>query len=306
MSDIIKKDPTNIDDGFAGWTDNVEGSERPQGAGVIQGVKIKFGNDATWLERDDNEMPPNLELVAVAIGRYVQRWQDQQPIETIPIASEQPFPDIEAMNEKVPRKEWTDGPDGKPRGPYQACSVVYLVNLNTMDRYSFPAPTVTIGSSIAVRELRDKIMWMRRLRGLNTYPVVVLSDTFFPTRFGGRQRPHFKIVRWIRLDGEGGQVEALPPPTAKERQPDMFAKSADEPAQQTTSQSDLPLNEVKEPSLAEELNDKIPDFESEKAESPKAAAQPLPNPRRNHKKPPAKTSAKKPPPKRASNILDAG
>jgi hypothetical protein len=295
MSDIIKKDPTNIDDGFAGWTDNVEGSERPQGAGVIQGVKIKFSNDATWLERDDNEMPPNLELVAVAIGRYVQRWQDQQPIETIPIASEQPFPDIDAMNEKVPRKEWTNGPDGQPRGPYHACSVVYLVNLNTMDRYSFPAPTVTIGSSIAVRELRDKIMFMRRLRGPNAYPVIVLSDTFFPTRFGGRQRPHFKIVRWISHGGEGGQVEALPPPTSKERQPDLFAN---EPAQQTTSQADLPLNK---PSLAEEMDDEIPDFESEKAES--AAATPLPNPRRDFKKP-AKTGAKKPPSKRS--VLDAG
>jgi hypothetical protein len=60
---------------------------------------------------------------------------------------------------------------------------------------------------------------------------------------------------------------------------------------------------VKEPSLQEELNDEIPDFGNENAESPRAAAPSLPNPRRNLKKP-AKTSAKKSPPKRS--ILDAG
>jgi hypothetical protein len=48
------------------------------------------------------------------------------------------------------------------------------------------------------------------------------------TRFGGRYRPHFEIVRWVRLGGEGGDVEALPPP-----------------AHPTTSQPELPLKEVK-------------------------------------------------------------
>ena len=86
----------------------------------------------------------------------------------------------------------------------------------------------------------------------------------------------------------------------------MFAKPADEPAPQTTSRSDLPLNEIKEPSLAEEMDDEIPDFESEKAESLKVSAPPLPTPRRNLKKP-VKTGAKKPLPKRRPpNILDAG
>jgi hypothetical protein len=64
------------------------------------------------------------------------------------------------------------------------------------------------------------------------------------------------------------------------------------------------LNEVKEPSLAEDMDDEIPDFGNENAET-KAAASPLPNPRRNLEKPPAKTGAKKTSSKR-SNILDAG
>jgi hypothetical protein len=158
-----------------------------------------------------------------------------------------------------------------------------------MDKYTFP--TGTTGGRIAIRDLREKTMWMRRVkRDPNVCAVVLLSDTFMNTKWGGRQRPHFKIVRFVSLGSESGQVEALPPPP------------------QTTSQSDLPLNEVKEPSLAEEMNDEIPDFGNENAESPKeAAAPPLPNSRRNLKKSAAETGAKKSPPQRSpSNILDAG
>jgi hypothetical protein len=292
-NDVVKKDPTSIDN-FAGWDDGVEGDDRPQGAGIIQGNLIKFTNEAMWVTRDGDELSADLELVAVDVGRVVQKWSDGQPVETIILEPHQKFPDVEEMNEKVPKKEWVEGPDGNMRGPWQAQHILYLLDPKTMDKFTFP--TGTVGGRIGIRELVDKTTWMRRLRGPNVYAVVLLSDTFMNTKWGGRQRPHFKIVRWVSLGSEGGQVEALPPPTSKERQPDLFAN---EPAQQ--SQSDLPL--IKEPSLAEEMDDKIPDFESEKAESPKAAAPPLPTPRRNPKKP-AKTSTRKPPPKR--NVLDAG
>jgi hypothetical protein len=289
MSDIIKKDPTSID-GFGGWEDGVEGDDRPEGAGIIRGNLVKFSNEAAWVLRDGDELTADLELVAVDIARVVQKWFDQQPVETIILQPHQKFPDIKKMNEETPKEEWVEGPDGKPRGPWQSQHILYLLDLETMDRYTFP--TGTAGGAIAVRELRDKLMWMRRFRGSNVYPVITLADTFFPTRFGGRQRPHFKIVRWVSLGGEGGQIEALPPPPPPR-------------PLQTAAQPDVPLREVQEPSLAEDMNDGIPDFENENVEGPKAAAPPLPTPRRNLKKP-AKTSAGKSPPKRAPNILDAG
>ena len=292
-TDIIKHEPTKLVDNFEGWEDGVEGSDRPQGTGIIQGTKIKLSNEAAWLQRDNEEMSPNLELVAVDVLRLVQMWgPDGMPVneETIILEPHQMFPDIEEMNAKVPRSKWVEGPNGKMRGPYQASHVLYLLDPQSMDKYTYP--TSTVGGRIAIRELRDKIMWMRRLRGPNVYAVVLLSDTFMNTRFGGRQRPHFKIMRWTRLGGEGGEVEALPSPSAT-------------PTQQT--QPDLPLNEVKEPSLAEEMDDEIPDFGNENVESPKAATPPLPPPRRNPKKPPAKTSKKAPPGKRRPvNPLEAG
>jgi hypothetical protein len=290
MSDIVKKDPTNIVDGFEGWEDRFEGDDRPQGAGIIQGILIKFTNEATWVTRDGDELPENLELVAVDVARVVQRWEDQQPVETKILEPHEKFPDIEEMNEKIPREEWVEGPDGQPhgRGPWQAQHILYLLDPASMDKYTFP--TGTTGGRIAIAALRDKLVWMRRLRGPNVYPVVLLSDTFMKTHWGGRQRPHFKIVRWVSLGGEGGAVQALPPPAS--------------PTTQTSAQLDLPL--VKEPSLKEDLNDEIPDFsKTEPAKEPKAPP-PRPTARRDLKKKPAKASAKAPSKKRSANLLDAG
>ena len=108
-----------------------------------------------------------------------------------------------------------------------------------------------------MRDLVDKVQWMRRYRGAHVYPVVVLSDCFMNTRFGGRQRPNFIIKRWIAF-GEDQQVlpavapKALPPTTV-EGALDMFAASTS-----TSTQPKTQPKTVSEPSLSEELNDSIP------------------------------------------------
>jgi hypothetical protein len=225
------------EDGFEGFEDRVEGDDRPEGGSVIQGTVVKFTNEATWVTRDEEELPPDRELIATDIIRVVQKWINQLPVETTVLEAGQKFPDLEALNEAAPKTEWAEGPDGKPRGPWQAQYIVHLLDPKTMDRFSYA--TGTTGGGIAVRDLRDKVQWMRRLRGQNIYPVVTLSDKFMKTRFGGRQRPHFVIVRWIALGGDN--VTALPAP---------------------------PLREVESPKLAEDLNDEIPDFDAE-APTPK-------------------------------------
>jgi hypothetical protein len=289
--DTEKKEPplpAIVDDGFAGWEDGVEGDDRPQGASVIQGTLIKFSNEAQWVTRDGEELPADLELVAVDVARVVQKWQDQQPVETIILEPHRKFPDIEQMNAETPKEEWEEGPDGQLRGPWQSQHILYSLNPKTMEKFTFP--TGTTGGRIAIRDLRDKAMWMRRLRGPNVYPVVLLADVFMPTKWGGRQRPHFKIVRYVRLGGEGcGDVEALPPPTPP-------------PAPSPASKEQEQL--VQEPSLAEEMNDEIPDFTTGPANEPKGS-QPRPTARRDLKKPTAKASAKASSRRRVSN-LDAG
>jgi hypothetical protein len=93
------------------------------------------------------------------------------------------------------------------------------LNGETMDRYTFP--TGTTGGAIAVRDLVDRTNWMRRFRGPGVFPIVSLTDVFMRTRFGGRQRPHFDIKRWVTLGEDGTALPAaetplLPDPGAQE------------------------------------------------------------------------------------------
>jgi hypothetical protein len=226
-------------DGFAGYEDRVEGDDEQQTGGVIHGALLKFANEATWVTRDGDELPPDLELVAVDVGRVVQKWIDQRPVETIVLEPHQKFPDVQELNEKTPRDEWSEGPDGQPRGPWQSQHITYLLNIETMDRYSFP--TGTVGGSIAVRELVDRTKWTRKFRGSNLYPVVTLGDVHMNTRFGGRQRPCFVIKRWVNL---GADDKALPAPTENT------------PTQPARVESGA--RTIEEPSLREQMNDDLP------------------------------------------------
>jgi hypothetical protein len=232
-----EKLPTAADapriDGFEGYEDSVEGGEEQTSGRVIQGALMKFTNEATWITGDE-ELSVELELIVIDVGRVVQKWQDGTPTETIILAPGQKFPDINKLNETVPKKEWEDGPDGKPRGPWQAQHVVYLLNPQDMTRYTWP--TGTTGGAICVRDLVDRTKWMRRFRGQNVFPIVTLADVFMNTRFGGRQRPHFDIVRWVTFDG-GGNV--LPAPD----QPKLSNQGA---------------KEVEPPSAKEVTGDEIP------------------------------------------------
>jgi hypothetical protein len=184
----------------------------------------------------------------------------------------------------VEPEDWPLDLNDKPAHPWKWTTFLWLLNAKTGEVSTFW--TNTTGGNVALGELSDQVSFMRQVQR-HAMPVIALEARDMPTRYGGTTpRPCFHILGW-RQRSDTGAPALLEGPEA-------------------APQLDLPLNEVKEPSLAEEMNDEIPDFESEKAESPKVSAPPLPTPRRNLKKP-AKTGAKKPPPKRRPpNILDAG
>lgn len=235
-------------DGFWAFEDAVEGEDSPANR-LIQGELVKFTNQATWVNRDGEELSDKLELVAVNVRRVVQKWKDGQPIETRTLEPGEKFPDIEKLNASVPQSEWREGPDGKLRGPWQNSYVVYL-NPNSVDRYTYV--TSTIGGGIAVRDLVDRTKWMRQFRGENVYAVVGLSNTFMNTKFGGRQRPHFIVKRWVALGGEGALPPTEPPALTG---PQTVAP----PKEATSDDADKKpgLKEVKPVTLNEELNDAI-------------------------------------------------
>jgi hypothetical protein len=69
------------------------------------------------------------------------------------------------------------------------------------------------------KELIDRIIWMRRLRGNTTYPIARLATQFMRTKWAGRLRPHFEIVDWTKFDLDSGgaipvsETQQLPKPT---------------------------------------------------------------------------------------------
>jgi len=235
MSNQLMKTQTTVD-GFAGYEDGIEGHDRPANAGLIQGTLLKFSNGGAWVTRDDDEIGSDVKLIAVDVQRVAQKWHDGQPIETRILEPGEKFPDLDALNADVPQSEWVVGPTGDKRGPWQAQHILYLLDPMTMDKFTFP--TGTVGGRIAISELRDKLVWMRKTRGDNIFAVVTLADKHMNTRFGGRQRPHFNIVKWTRLGGDGGEeIAALPSPAPAAQEPaledsvdKLFAEPEKKPA----------------------------------------------------------------------------
>jgi hypothetical protein len=229
-------------DGFSGFNEEVEGDDRPQGGSMIHGTLVKFTSEAEWVTGNGDPMSRERELIVIDLVRAVQKWVDGKPVETIIVLPGEKFPDVKAMNEAAPKSEWRENLNGEMVGPWQMQYYVYLLDAHTLDKFTFP--TSTIGGGMACREIADKVAWMRKYKGPKVSAVITLADTFMNTRFGGRQRPHFNIVRWIGFDTGG---DALPAP-----------KPALKRGTATTPESP-PWKEVEEPSLREELNDDLPD-----------------------------------------------
>jgi hypothetical protein len=253
---IVPSVAPSAGDGFDGFTDRREGSDGDDRVGdsVIQGQLVKFTNEAKWLLRSGEEVPPELEPIAVDVLRIFQKWINQAPVETRVLGAGEPVPDLEVLNEAAPKSEWRYY-NNKHIGPWQFQYIVYLLDPNTMDRYTYA--TGTTGGGICVRDLVQKVKWMRTFRGAQVCPIVALSDVFMNTQFGGRQRPHLIVKRWIQF---GGDKPALPAP------------STPTPHSTTTAQPLPGMKTVEEPSLKEQMNDELPFDDSPDLNVPKAAA----------------------------------
>jgi hypothetical protein len=256
MANEVTKPSTHELDGFGGFTDQMEGEDTQTGFGVsLFGLKLKFLNGA-WYDPDEQKF--NSPLVVHDIQRKVQKWlDDTRPAETIVLAPGQPWPDIENMNNVCPQNEWREK-FGKMRGPWQGEHVVLFFDPQTMQRFWWPSPLTTIGSTICVRELVAQTKLMRDFRGGHVYPFVELSHTFMNTAFGGRERPDLKIKDWVRF-GEGGNL-ALPAPDTP-----TLTSGSSAPATATTTRGNaaaaphnpLGMASVERPTVKEMTGDSI-------------------------------------------------
>jgi hypothetical protein len=176
MSNETKNDQQNLpvvtidDDGFN--DDQIDN-------GLIKGG-IARCVDGLWSLRDETPLPKT--LIGLSCTEALQRWEAKLPAETIVRRGGQPLPDVDTLNARIPKKKWEQGLDGKPRPPWQLQHVVYL--LDPRDASVITYLNSTAGAKIAVRELKDRVAMMRKLRGSNVVPIVELSSKIMRTQFG--------------------------------------------------------------------------------------------------------------------------
>ena len=216
--------------------------------GAFGGARLLKFVSGDFVTREGEVVGSEREFVSLGLVKALQKFIGHQLMDTIIVAPEKEFPDLEKMNDKAPREEWGTDLNGNPKGPWTRILVLKLLDLKTMDRFAFV--TQSIGGAIAIGDLSDKIKIMRRLRGPNASPVVSCCSTLMKTRFSphGTKRPDFRVVRWIDLGGGGGGE--LPKPEPMKPLPTPEVTAIGEPVTLGAP--------VTPPTLKEEIEDSVP------------------------------------------------
>jgi hypothetical protein len=192
------------------------------GARLIRGMIMKC-TDGDWSDREGTDYPLGTQLLAMATAEALQHWHEQRVVETIPKVPGRPLPDVDELNAQIPEDEWETGLDGEPRKPWQRVFIVYL--LDPKDASVFTLINSTVGMHICYDRLKDKVRWMRALRGEKVYPLVKLDNRPMTTAFGTKKRPELTILEWRDVSGPKPAIEQQPPqqigkpvapPTSKE------------------------------------------------------------------------------------------
>jgi hypothetical protein len=257
-NDLVKQ--TEYDE-FSGCVDTVEGGDEPS---FDRGVSfIKFSAQGEWMLNDE-ELPQEREYMVAGVKRSCVRWPQESgpPEETILLEPGQKWPDTDEWNAAIPKDEWRTDAGGNPKGPWERTYTILLMDVDSMDRFRFA--TATIGGGIAIRDIATKIANKRKFSAVEVLAVVRLSTMHMKTKFGGRDRPHFEVIKWITFDGS--EPAELPPPPA---QPQLektvtangqrkYGVSTGVPAESKPQAKAKGARVLAEPTLSEEMQDKIP------------------------------------------------
>ena len=120
------------------------------------------------------------------------RWQDGKPAEHIVRRPGERLPERDSLG-FTDESQWETGPSGEPKDPWANTRLVYLVDENTAEAFTFS--TSSWGGRDAVIALGDTIARMRAVHPEAT-PIIELRAVEMPTRFGKKSKPSFKIVGW--------------------------------------------------------------------------------------------------------------
>jgi hypothetical protein len=204
MNDTATNLPTKIDDGF---NDPEVTDDR-----VIIGVMTRCV-DGVWTG-DGVPIPASTRLLALATTMVLQHWQDETPIKTIRPKPGESYTALvdqrDDLNTKIDETTWETGIDGNPRPPWVLSFVVYMLNPATAEKFTYV--NSTIGARIAVADLKDKVAWMRAIRGDQVVAEVELASKPMKTKFGQKIRPHFNVTGWKTFNTAHKPAQQLEPP----------------------------------------------------------------------------------------------
>jgi hypothetical protein len=160
------------------------------------GTFLKFV-DKVW-SANGVELPAGTQLIADETGVVVDHWGLDGKVKTY---REEPLPDVDAENDKVPQSKWPRDKSGNLRPPLRKCVFVKLINPKTYETFEFKSGTA--GAWRGFRTLRQCMDSQLKMDGVAAMPIVELQWQWMPTRHGKDvPAPHFTIVGWWR-PGDG-------------------------------------------------------------------------------------------------------
>jgi hypothetical protein len=238
--------------------------EEPQKQRTVIGSFVKFV-EGEW-SIGGVPLDPNYRPIVIDIDHGLQHWKDGELVDE---RFEKPLEDIDELNKQIPQEQWEIFPSGQRKPPWTHAYKFYLLDDVHGGRATYIANTV--GAMIAYADLKDRMKWIRRLRGANTWDRVQLTWAPMPTKHSPhpKKRPDLKHVEYVTITGGG--FTPLPPtstppslPLGGGAAPPTSAPPTSTPPQTArvsvaqSAQAMSRLQRVEEPSLSEDLNDTIP------------------------------------------------
>jgi hypothetical protein len=224
MNTQIANTQTNALEIHDGFDEGVDPSASP-----IRGTSTRFkdGSYSAFGEKID------VENRSFCVLDRREGWQKLQK-DTPPEYLMRTRGEVRPPRPHVDENDWPINLNGQKEHPWKWTLFLYLLDVETGEVSTFWSNT--IGGRIAVEQLADQVQFMRQARP-GALPVVALESRDMPTQFGGtKPRPHFRICGYKqRADVTSGEQNLLSAPEQK-------------------------LRDVESPSLAEQMNDNLPNF----------------------------------------------
>jgi hypothetical protein len=184
MSTAIATIDTNlpVSDGFD--------QEETGSNGLIRGTMLKF-KDNEWLCNKIEFLPAGTKMTAIGVAMAWVKWVDGKAEHR----TTEPGMRHPARHElgDLDQDAWPIGLSGKPEDPLKDTRYTYLIDAKTAQTFTYVCDSA--GGRRPVTELKQAIMTYRAAHP-RACPIVELTRTTMPTKYGPKPRPLLKVTGW--------------------------------------------------------------------------------------------------------------